>query len=1517
MGFEAFNLIKNATKQILTNITEFNKKSVDLQMVTGNTAKQTQEMINNYNKMAINLGATTGQVTDGASEWLRQGKSTVETNKLIKDSMILSKVGMMDSEVATKSLTSAMKGYKLEVEEVSTVTDKLTAVDMSAAVTASDIAESMSRTSNGANIAGLSIDKLIGYLTVMQEVTQKSASSIGESWKTVLTRMGNIKIGQFIDDDGEDLSDVEKILGHFDIKLRDTKENFRNFGDVLDEVGDRWGNFSNVEQRAISNAFAGVRQQENFLALMENYQKALEYTEISANSAGTAMQKFNAYSEGIEAHTNRFIASFESLSMNTLDSNLLKGIIDTGTALITVIDKLDLLKTSLIGLATFGAIKGFVTLKVAGIETAKSFEKMNTAMKMIKTIDSSSSIDDFKKLGIATTGLSNAQLKLILSNKNLQLEQLETILTSQGLSKAEAQAKLQTLGLATATTTATTATGVFKGAILSLSAAFASNPIGITIMTLTTVVSVFSTISNNAKQKAEEARQTISDTAQEAKAQSDNLFKLINQYSQLSQSQVKDENIRNQLLDVQKEMVQLLGEEKEGLDLVNGSYESQIDILQKLSLERLNEMRQSLLAQQQLAKSKTDEAFLFGDLREGYALDYREKLFKNPSIELQKIKDANIPNLKVSFDSWGSGIGAKAIGSPEQQVKAWTDAISVLEKYNLSNSNTYTDMVKIRDTYRQVLDKENEATQNLNEHIANQNIIMLQAKNGVPQTSKEFELFKENLLETAGANDKLKICMENAVNSAYPQLIGSLENINNQADILIGTFNNGTLQNISDISNDVKLLGTSLSEFKNSGVLTSATLNNLQTELQATDDDLINLQNAFSSGNEENLKKSLQDIALSYLSSKVSVQQLSDEEKKQLQLELASIGVKIELSEIEKINANEIQNTANTKSASQISSTNFVNATTNEINALLDQARAANLTAESITELSRRKDLISKKESLKKFQPNDSFQDTVNKHLQINKINQELSKEFNFTADTIKSEFDPSKFNIDWGKLLDVTGAKNAAKDINSAINNLLSMTMNMIKQRYADEKEAIQKQIEALNEKYNLEKDSLDEIGKIKDKQHQDEKKALEDKLKALEKQRDLQLEALQVQKDEYYWNKKLNEHNKTIGDLESELAIVSLDPTLEGKAKAKELREQLEKAKEELKDDQFDNSIKNQEDAINKEFDKNKELYDNKIDILDRLEDKRKENHQAELDRIQKEHDAQLKALQDQMKAIDEKTKYEGKIRSEAIDLLNKKSSKTYQELIEWNKLYGSGVDQDVKNSWDNAYLALSKFNGGQINILKTLNELSKRMNTFVNQVNDAANGLGGLKVPETTTTPSSNDNSNSKQNTQSELARLQKIKNEYLQKDMKVPNALEDKIKKLQSQLANMETHHTGFDSGFAGGEKPLLKHNEILAKLVKGELVLTPKDIDNLMYSVPNVAKQMIERSSPKFNSESFNMSPNVEIHQGDVIIQGNADSNTVNELKKMQDSFIKNAEKQIFSKINSDLNIKGARKLRIV
>jgi methyl-accepting chemotaxis protein len=93
-------------KEMADNVNDLNKAMTNVRIASGASASEAQEMMNIYNQMARELGATTVEVTNSADAFLRQGKTVQETNELIKDSMMLSKLGEIDSAQATDYLTA-------------------------------------------------------------------------------------------------------------------------------------------------------------------------------------------------------------------------------------------------------------------------------------------------------------------------------------------------------------------------------------------------------------------------------------------------------------------------------------------------------------------------------------------------------------------------------------------------------------------------------------------------------------------------------------------------------------------------------------------------------------------------------------------------------------------------------------------------------------------------------------------------------------------------------------------------------------------------------------------------------------------------------------------------------------------------------------------------------------------------------------------------------------------------------------------------------------------------------------------------------------------------------------------------------------------------------------------------------------------------------------------------------------------------------------------------------------------
>lgn len=578
LAHQAIIGLERAARTMVTTAAELDKQLTGLRMVTGDSYDDASRLVDSYNVLARELGSTTAQVIDAADEWLRQGKSVSETETLIQQSMILSKVGAMDSAMATESLTSAMKGYGLAVDDVAGIVDKLTAIDLKAAVTASDLATAMSRTANSANISGVKMDKLLGYIATVEEVTQKSAETIGNSFQTIFARMGNVKLGKFLSDDGEDLSDVEKILSHFGIALRDNNEQFRDFGEVLDDVAAKWKNFSNVDQNALATTIAGTRQRENFLVLMENYSKAMEYAAVAAESTGTAQEKFDAYLDSMEAHYNTLIASAEALAKQTVSTDFLNGLMDAGSAILDFVTNANLLTVALTALGTAFAIKGVASFVDTVKKAYDHVTRLSQAFDILsKSSDVALSADEFDKLLSVTKSLNSSQMELVVTNQALTAEQRMALLTASGLTAEEAKQTLTTMGLATAEGTATAATFSLSGAFKALGAAIAANPIGLIATVLTATITVVSAVNRHMdelRQATEEASKAFDEQCQSIEDYKSKILELRGELDSGNLSEQEAYDKRQQLLSIQDEIVSKLGSEAGAFNILKDSIDS-------------------------------------------------------------------------------------------------------------------------------------------------------------------------------------------------------------------------------------------------------------------------------------------------------------------------------------------------------------------------------------------------------------------------------------------------------------------------------------------------------------------------------------------------------------------------------------------------------------------------------------------------------------------------------------------------------------------------------------------------------------------------------------------------------------------------------------------------------------------------------------------------------------------------------------------------------------------------------
>ena len=337
-------LFKRALKESFESVKELDAAMTKIAVVSEYDISDMWSSLPQFTKNANALGVAITEVYDATGLYVQQGLDLVESQGLANETLKMAKIAGMDAAAATDAMTSALRGFNMELnqgsaEKVNDIYSKL------AAITASDtqeIATAMSKTASIANNAGASIENTSAFLSMIIETTRESAETAGTALKTVIARFSELKKNpaEIGDVDGEivDANAIETALRLANVDLRDATGQFRNFDEVIIELSGKWDSLDKNTQRYIATMAAGSRQQSRFLALMSDNERLLQLTDAAYNSAGASQQQFNKTLDSMESKLNQLKNAWDTFTRNLMNSELIKFGVDLLTGILTAIN---------------------------------------------------------------------------------------------------------------------------------------------------------------------------------------------------------------------------------------------------------------------------------------------------------------------------------------------------------------------------------------------------------------------------------------------------------------------------------------------------------------------------------------------------------------------------------------------------------------------------------------------------------------------------------------------------------------------------------------------------------------------------------------------------------------------------------------------------------------------------------------------------------------------------------------------------------------------------------------------------------------------------------------------------------------------------------------------------------------------------------------------------------------------------------------------------------------------------
>ncbi len=398
------------TKQLDTSLT-------DIRIVTGDSADKMARFAEQANTAAKSMGANTLDYTKAALSYYQQGLGDEavanRTEATIKAANV---TGSRASEVA-ENLTAVWNGFQAEIGSETDYVDKLAAVADSSASNLAELATAMSKVASVANNMGVDMDQLTAQISTIIATTRQAPETVGNALKTIYARINDIKTGS---DEAEiSLGNYTGKMASLGINVLDATGHLRDTGEVMEEIGEKWGTMGREQQIYLAQTMAGQRQMNNLVALFDNWTQYSDMLNVSLNAQGALDEKNNRYLESTQAHLNELKSTYQDLFSTLISSNEVNTGIDSLRILVqTVDDFLEGFGGGIKSITAFGTIVAYVFRDQIGNAIAQAQRNQEAYQQNLLSLQAK---QDAIAQGANRSAMDKANLSAL--EKELALEQ--------------------------------------------------------------------------------------------------------------------------------------------------------------------------------------------------------------------------------------------------------------------------------------------------------------------------------------------------------------------------------------------------------------------------------------------------------------------------------------------------------------------------------------------------------------------------------------------------------------------------------------------------------------------------------------------------------------------------------------------------------------------------------------------------------------------------------------------------------------------------------------------------------------------------------------------------------------------------------------------------------------------------------------------------------------------------------------------------------------------------------------
>lgn len=346
----AIQLFRRAIDSAFETVKELDEAMTEIAVVSDFSVGDMWKQLPRFTEQANQLGKSIRDVYGATTLYVQQGLDLDNSLKLANETLKMAAVAGMDAADATDAMTSALRGFNMELSETSAqkVNDVYSELAAISAADTQEISTAMSKVASLAHNVNMEFETTAAFLTQGIEATREAPETIGTALKTIIARFAEVKSlytkGQLsgTDEEGEtvDVNKVQTALRSAGISMNAFLKGEEGLDQVLLRLSSRWNDLDVLTQRYIATMASGSRQQSRFIAMMDNYAKTTEFVNSAYNSAGSGQRQFEKTLESLQAKLTKLKNAWDEFAMGLTNNVIIKGAVDTLTVLLTAVNKL-------------------------------------------------------------------------------------------------------------------------------------------------------------------------------------------------------------------------------------------------------------------------------------------------------------------------------------------------------------------------------------------------------------------------------------------------------------------------------------------------------------------------------------------------------------------------------------------------------------------------------------------------------------------------------------------------------------------------------------------------------------------------------------------------------------------------------------------------------------------------------------------------------------------------------------------------------------------------------------------------------------------------------------------------------------------------------------------------------------------------------------------------------------------------------------------------------------------------